>query len=118
MHFQCSFPKFEAKFHANAPFFQIGHLTYNQKSRTALNAHNSRRWLRSNQRVMVAKLTRLTHRIAIQLHQVAESCTICTFHSRWLVWKLWIHPHMCLFPTDNFWVNWPFLSSSLSLLFT
>jgi len=26
---------------------------------------------------MAAKLTRLTHKIAIQLHLVAESCTIC-----------------------------------------
>jgi hypothetical protein len=34
------------------------------------------------QRVMVAKLTRLTHKIAIQLHLVAESCTICSTHSR------------------------------------
>jgi hypothetical protein len=31
---------------------------------------------------MVAKLTRLIHRIAIQLHLVAESCTICSSHSR------------------------------------
>jgi hypothetical protein len=28
---------------------------------------------------MVAKLTRLTHKIAIQLHLVAESCTILQF---------------------------------------
>jgi hypothetical protein len=42
----------------------------------------------ATQRVMVAKLTRLTHRIAIQLHLVAESCTICSSHSRWPVWKL------------------------------
>jgi hypothetical protein len=27
---------------------------------------------------MAAKLTRLTHKIAIQLHLVAESCTICS----------------------------------------
>jgi hypothetical protein len=31
---------------------------------------------------MAAKLTRLTHKIAIQLHLVAESCTICSSHSR------------------------------------
>jgi hypothetical protein len=31
---------------------------------------------------MAAKLTRLTHKIAIQLHLVAESCTICSFRSR------------------------------------
>jgi len=30
---------------------------------------------------MAAKLTRLTHNIAIQLHLVAESCTICSSRS-------------------------------------
>jgi len=30
---------------------------------------------------MAAKLTVLTHKIALQLHLVAESCTICSFHS-------------------------------------
>jgi len=37
---------------------------------------------------MVAKLTKLTHKIAVQLHLVAESCTICYFCSRWPVPKL------------------------------
>jgi hypothetical protein len=36
---------------------------------------------------MVAKLTRLTHKIAIQLHLVADSCTICSSRSRWPVRK-------------------------------
>jgi hypothetical protein len=36
----------------------------------------------------VAKLTRLTHKIAIQLHLVAESCTICGSRSRRPVRKL------------------------------
>jgi hypothetical protein len=31
---------------------------------------------------MAAKLTRLIHKIAIQLHLVAESCTICSSRSR------------------------------------
>jgi len=31
---------------------------------------------------MAAKLTRLTHKTAAQLHLVAESCTICGFGSR------------------------------------
>jgi hypothetical protein len=38
--------------------------------------------------VMVAKLIRPTHRIAIQLHLVAESCTICSSRSRLPVRKL------------------------------
>jgi len=31
---------------------------------------------------MAAKLTRLTHKIAIKLHLVTESCTICGSRSR------------------------------------
>jgi len=38
--------------------------------------------------VMVAKLTVMTHKIAIQLHRVAESCTICSSRSRRPVRKL------------------------------
>jgi len=37
---------------------------------------------------MAAKLTRLTHKIAIHLHLVAESCTICVSGPRRPVWKL------------------------------
>jgi hypothetical protein len=37
---------------------------------------------------LAAKLTRLTHKIAIQLHLVAESCTILSSRSRWPVRKL------------------------------
>jgi hypothetical protein len=39
-------------------------------------------------KIMAAKLTRLTHKIAIQLHLVAESCTICSSFSRRPVRKL------------------------------
>jgi len=43
---------------------------------------------------MVAKLTRLTHKVAIQLqlHLVAESCTICSSRSTRPVRKLLVHP--------------------------
>jgi len=37
---------------------------------------------------MVAKVTRLIHKIVIYLHLVAESCTICSSHSRKPVQKL------------------------------
>jgi hypothetical protein len=37
---------------------------------------------------MAAKLNRLTHKIAIQLHLLAESCTICSSRSRQPVRKL------------------------------
>jgi len=37
---------------------------------------------------MAAKITRLTHKIAIQLHLVGESCTISSFRSRRPVRKL------------------------------
>jgi hypothetical protein len=45
------------------------------------------RW-EATQRVMAAKLTRLTHKIAIQLHLLAERRTIFSSRSRWLVRKL------------------------------
>jgi hypothetical protein len=45
------------------------------------------RW-EATQRVTAAKLTRLTHKIAIQLHAVAESCTTCSSRSRRPVRKL------------------------------
>jgi len=37
---------------------------------------------------MAAKLTRLANKIAIQLHLVAESSTICSSCSRQPVWKV------------------------------
>jgi hypothetical protein len=42
--------------------------------------------------VIAAKLTRLTHKIAIQLHLVAESCFICSSLSRRPVRKLLVTP--------------------------
>jgi hypothetical protein len=45
------------------------------------------RW-EETKRVMAVKLTRLTHKIAIQLHLVAKSCTICISSSRRPVRKL------------------------------
>jgi hypothetical protein len=50
---------------------------------TTINTH----W-EATQRVMAAKLTKLTHKIVIQLHLMAESCTICSYHSRWPVRKV------------------------------
>jgi hypothetical protein len=41
---------------------------------------------------MAAKLTRLTHIIEVQLHLVAESCTICISRSRRPVRKLLVTP--------------------------
>jgi hypothetical protein len=45
-------------------------------------------WWEATQRIMAAKLTRLTHKIAIQLHLVTESCTICSCRSKLPVRKL------------------------------
>jgi hypothetical protein len=42
---------------------------------------------------MAAKLTRLIHKIAIQLQLVAESCTICSSQSRQPVQKLLDTPY-------------------------
>jgi hypothetical protein len=47
---------------------------------------------------MAAKISRLTHKIAIQQHLVAESCTICSSRSRRPVRKLsdtpWYYRHL------------------------
>jgi hypothetical protein len=43
---------------------------------------------KATQRAMAVKLTILTHKIAIQLHLVAESCTICSSRARQPVRKL------------------------------
>jgi hypothetical protein len=37
--------------------------------------------LEATQRVMATKLTKLTHKIAIKLYLVAESCNICSSRS-------------------------------------
>jgi hypothetical protein len=42
----------------------------------------------ATQRAMAAKLTRMIHKIAIQLYLVAESCTICSARARRPVRKL------------------------------
>jgi len=60
---------------------------------------NNTHW-KATQRVMVEKLTQLTNKIVIQVHLVAESCTICGSRSRQPVQKVldtplcvssWIH---------------------------
>jgi len=40
------------------------------------NNNNNKHLLRATQMIMAAKVTRLTHKIAIQLHPVAENCTV------------------------------------------
>jgi hypothetical protein len=71
--------------------------------------NNNKHSLRSNtRRVMEAKLTRLTHKIAIQLHLVAESCTICSSRSKQPVRKIldtpsYVYMAWCLIKhTENF----------------
>jgi hypothetical protein len=53
------------------------------------------RW-EAAQKVMAANLTGVTHKIAIQLHLVAESCTICSSRSRRPVRKLLDTPSYCV----------------------
>jgi hypothetical protein len=48
----------------------------------------NKHWMRSNAKGYRAKLTRLTHEIAIKLHLVAQSCTICSSRSGRPVRKL------------------------------
>jgi len=54
--------------------------------------NNNKLSLRSNTKDLVAELTRLTHKIAIQQHLMVESCTICSSRSRRPVRKLLITP--------------------------
>jgi hypothetical protein len=42
----------------------------------------------ATERVMATKLTRLTHKIAMELHLVAEGCTVCSSRFRWIVRNL------------------------------
>jgi hypothetical protein len=49
----------------------------------------------------VANLTRLTHKLAIQLHPVAESCIICSSCSRRPVLKLLDTPSYVLDPPNT-----------------
>jgi hypothetical protein len=59
-------------------------------------AYNNKHSLRNNtKRAMAAKLTRLTHKMAIQLHLVAESHTICSSRSRQPVRKILDIPLYC-----------------------
>jgi hypothetical protein len=53
-----------------------------------INSNNNKHSLRSNTNVMAAKVTRMTHKLAIQLHLVAESCIIWSSRSRRPVRKL------------------------------
>jgi len=50
--------------------------------------YNSKTGWEATRRIMAAKFNRLTHKIAIQLHLVAESCTICSSSFRPPVRKL------------------------------
>jgi hypothetical protein len=55
--------------------------------------YNNTRW-EAAQRVMASKLTRLTHKIMIQLHLVAESCTISVLAPGGQSGNFWIHPRI------------------------
>jgi hypothetical protein len=44
---------------------------------------------------MAAKLIRLTHKIAIQLHLVAESLPLTVLAPGGNSGNFWIHPHIC-----------------------
>jgi hypothetical protein len=66
--------------------YEVVSKSFRTESITKLTTTNTR-W-EATQRVMAAKLTRPTHKIAIQLHLMAESCTICSSRSRRPVRKL------------------------------
>jgi hypothetical protein len=64
---------------------------------------------------MVAKLTRLTHRIAIKLHRVTESCTICSSRSRRPVLKLFGYTLVCYYRLIPVFFNFTELNNSIIL---
>jgi hypothetical protein len=57
-----------------------------------MNNNKNKHLLRSNTKDYGGKLTRLTHKIAIQLRLVTENCTIYNSSSRW--------------PSGNFWIQY------------
>jgi hypothetical protein len=82
-------------------------------------AYNNKHSLKATQEVTVAKLTRLTHKITIQLDLVAERFNICSSRSRRPVRKLLDTPsysgswwsteplHVCSVKTSlSHWVMW------------
>jgi hypothetical protein len=69
------------KYEGVSKSFRTGPIT--KYTLTTINTHSE-----ATQRVMAAKLTRLTRKIAIQLHLVVESCTIYSSRSRRPVRKL------------------------------
>jgi hypothetical protein len=80
------------------PYWIGNEINNNNNNNNNNNHSNNTRW-EATQRVMAVKLTRLTHKIAIQLHLVAERCTICSSRSRWPVRKLLNTPLYLVFYT-------------------
>jgi hypothetical protein len=70
------------------------------------------RW-EATERVMAAKLIRLTHKIAIQLHLMSESCTIWSSPSRRPIRKLLDTPSYILYRIDTH--QWNFLDCVVDL---
>jgi hypothetical protein len=81
------------------------------------NNNNNKHCWEATQRVMAAKLTRLTHTIAIQLHLVAESCTICSSRCRRPVRKLFVIPSYLYVPRLGEYRDKITCSSSVFLMF-
>jgi hypothetical protein len=80
---------------------------------TKINTH----W-ETTQWVMTAKLCRLAHKVAVQLHLMAESCTICSSCSRQPFRNFWIHLHIyivyCVFTINYDSVNYTFSLPEMS----
>jgi len=68
------------------------------------------RW-EATQRVIAAKLTRLTHKIGMQLHLVKEICTVCSSRSRWPVRKLLDTPSYFIMAVLRSFQVWAILSA-------
>jgi hypothetical protein len=73
---------------------KVSRLSHKKVNNNNNNNNNNRS--EATQRVVAAKLIRLTHKTAMQLHLVAENCTICSSRSRWPVRKLFEYTLVCV----------------------
>jgi hypothetical protein len=91
--------------HCTRIYPKVSGLSHNE-----IYAYNNKHSLRSNTKVYGGKITRLTHKTAIQFHLVAESCTTCSSRPppRRPVRKLLDTPSYCI------WDGWGILITSLA----
>jgi hypothetical protein len=84
-----------------------------------MNNNNNEHSLRSNTKVMAAKLPRLTHKIAVQLQLVAQSCTICGSRCKTVSPETFGYTLVCSYNNLlNYWTSFTMPVVRLSMLFS